>query len=61
MGGRRSAPAPAPAPAPPPATVTKVPDAAEALRRRRIAEGRTEIVTTEDTDNTGATKKLLGN
>jgi hypothetical protein len=56
MGGSKPAPAPAPAPV----VVKKAPDTAEALRRRRIAEGRTEIVSTEDTDSTGATKKLLG-
>jgi hypothetical protein len=55
MGGSKPAPA-TPAPAP----VKKEPDLAGALRRRRIAEERTEIVSTEDTDNIGATKKLLG-
>ena len=62
MGGSRPAPAYAPAPAPAPAAaVKKAEPASEALRRRRLAEGRTGIVSTDsDEDNIKATKKLLG-
>jgi hypothetical protein len=63
MGGRRSAPA-APAPRPAPVSVAAVaePEApSEALRRKRIAEGRAAGATTVGGDDTGATKTLLGN
>jgi hypothetical protein len=57
MGGSRPS-APAPAPAPPP---KKAEPPSEALRRRRIAEDRADIISTGDVDETRATKKLLGN
>jgi hypothetical protein len=59
MGGSRpSAPAPAPAPAP---STKKAEAPSEALRRKRIAEDRTDIISIGDAEETGATKKLLGN
>jgi hypothetical protein len=56
-GGRPSAPAPAPL-APPP---KRAEAPSEALRRKRIAEGRADISSTGDVEETRATKKLLGN
>lgn len=62
MGGSRPAPAvqtQALAPAPEPDPVAE--PASEALRRKRIAEGRAASATTDGGDDTGATKTLLGN
>ena len=62
MGGfiRRSAPAPAPPP-PPVVTVAKKEEApSAAVRRKRLAEGRSGTQTTVGGDNTGVTKTLLG-
>ena len=56
FGGRRSAPAPAPRAAP----VKKKEAPSEAVRRKRLAEGRSGIQTTVGGDNTGTTKTLLG-
>jgi|TARA_R110000824_G_scaffold302679_1_gene490446 hypothetical protein len=55
FGGRRSAPAPAPRP-----PVKKKEAPPEAVRRKRLAEGRSGIQTTVGGDNTGTTKTLLG-
>jgi len=57
MGGSRPAPAAAPAPAP---ATKKVEPPSEAVRRKRIAEDRTDIISTGDAEATGATTKLLG-
>ena len=60
MGGARPSP-PAPAPAPPPPPPEPEPEApSEAVRRKRIQEGRTEIISSVS-EEAGATKKLLGN
>lgn len=59
MGGSRpSPPAPAPAPPPPPEPEPEAPS--EAVRRKRIQEGRTGIMSSVS-EEAGATKKLLGN
>ena len=59
MGGSRpSPPAPAPAPPPPPKPEPEAPS--EAVRRKRIQEGRTGIISSVS-EEAGATKKLLGN
>jgi len=59
MGGSRpSPPAPAPAPPPPPKPEPEAPS--EAVRRKRIQEGRTGIMSSVS-EEAGATKKLLGN
>ena len=59
MGGSRpSPPAPAPAPPPPPKPAPEAPS--EAVRRKRIQEGRTGIISSVS-EEAGATKKLLGN
>ena len=62
MGGFKPSPAPAPAPAPaaPVGVFKRKGTAGDALRRKRIAEGRTGIVSTDGGDGTWATKKLLG-
>ena len=60
MGGSRPSP-PAPAPAPPPPPPEPEPEApSEAVRRKRIQEGRTGIMSSVS-EEAGATKKLLGN
>lgn len=61
MGGSRPTPAPTPRPAPvpvvEPVTVAEAPS--EILRRKRRAEGRTDVVSTTGEAN-GASKQLLG-
>jgi len=59
MGGG-SAPAPQPAPAPAP-VVEKKEDPGEAVRRKRLAEGRASGSSTTGGEESGATKTLLGN
>lgn len=60
MGGSRGS-APAPAPAPPPPAPEPEPEApSEAVRRKRIQEERTGIISTAS-EEASATKKLLGN
>lgn len=62
MGGVFSKPKQAPAPAPAPAAVTaeKAPDPGEAVRRKRIADGRAGVQSTVGGDSGAATKTLLG-
>jgi len=54
-------PAPAPAPVLASEPTTASAPASDAVRRKRLAEGRTDITSTTGGDNTGATKVLLGN
>lgn len=58
MGGGSARAAPAPAPAP---VVEKKEDPGEAVRRKRLAEGRASGSSTTGGEESGATKTLLGN